>query len=186
MKISAIFGLLKKSKAIITYKKDYKQWISDGAAAYDVSFLPELDAATVFAIAGIPEKAQDDFTIRENEVWNNIFDADDTDRSNETDALPLMNFQCIFRGTEVRPFVCGGTVYLFDNKYFKPFADMKGSDSLMYSLCLDPSNKDRAMLLVRYGMILTAVIMPFKICKEAYGELSMTASSLESSLVKDE
>lgn len=145
MNITKVAAVLKKHPEIIVYKRNSRQYISNGYVVYDITDLPELyNEEQVFAILGIATAKQDKYNVKIKDELPELIDSDDHD----IEVDPLQTEIKRHNGERYRVFKNDTTAFFIQQLYLKPLEE---NEPYMYYVrnCGDGTQ----MLVVEYGLL---------------------------------
>lgn len=157
MKIKSIGAICKRTKTLHLYTKEGEhsvtQYIGDGAAAYALDNMPELDAASAMTIFDVPEKQKEDWYIKEEGIPEGV-NFQDTDFSEKI--LQPQGIEIVLTGKKLMAFR-GSQGTLFVNKeYTTPLTDSIENLEFYERVTED----GRRYIAAKVGFLLLAVIFP--------------------------
>jgi len=159
MKIKNIAAICKKRKRVKLFKKYNSdgdllaQYISDGAAAYPVCGLPELDEEGVLTIFDVPEIDREKWYVECDPIPDGI-NLTDTDENESP--VKNSNFSIVFDGKILKPISTRRGMIFIDSRYLSPLADVL--DVLELYERATPSGTP--YIAAKAGLLLQAAIMP--------------------------
>lgn len=169
MKIKNIAAICKKQKAVVLFNRYHSdgetvtQYMGDGAAAYPISGLPELDDESILTIFDIPEKQREDWLVRYMAIPEgiNFEDTDANERMIERGDLSI-----VYAGKTLRPLQTRRGLVFIEHRYLSPVSDVL--DVLELYERFTPSGTP--YIVAKAGFLLQAVIMPYDVINAQFVE----------------
>jgi hypothetical protein len=170
MKLKKVASVCGRAKRIIIYNKVTEegelreQWIGDGAAAYKLEGLPELDTNTAMTVFDVPPDKREKWYAESTETPDSMSfsDVDDSDEIVSDRKLTV-----IHNGHELLPCITKSGLTLIKTEYLQPLSDVFNSMELYVRTNCDG---ERAVV-AKTGMYIQAVIMRFTVTKSLTDEI---------------
>ncbi|MEG1550639.1 MAG: hypothetical protein RR355_00030 [Oscillospiraceae bacterium] len=163
MKINAIAGICKKSGTILRVEKKDGTWIGNGQALYFVPDLKNLDTNGIFTVFGINEKQ------REKIIFKNIttkIDLSDFADESVEEKIDEINIGINTNGKNLKVIKTDLNINFINSKYLSPVSDIIETMELKLRTMPDETQ----YIVVKNGMMIEAVIMPYNCINEKFCE----------------
>lgn len=165
MKIKEVMKLIRESGMLFTYRNGSDNYIGDGAAVYTAC--GDYDIETLFTLTDTTKKQQEKLRVTPLADAEFMADIDGT----ETELI-RMNFSINYGGSEFAVFESERGAVFMDKKYLKPL-----TDDLEMEFKLRTAGR-REMIIVHYGLVTAAAIMPCQLLDIGFGERAERLSTL--------
>lgn len=167
MKIKSIVSICKKSKAFRLYDDERgesaAQWLGDGSAVYPLLKMPPLNEKNIFAVFDIPEKQQSKMHVTKGPLPEGI---DFGDAVGYEKVLTPGEIEIGYAGRVLRPLHTSRGLQFIDIKYLDPLSEYED----MLALYERTDASGQTYIAAKNGLILVAVIMPFRAVNEKFVE----------------
>ena len=171
MKIKAIESICKNEKRIaIFHNPRGVQWIGAIGAMYPLYSMPELSEETVYTAFDIVEDNRGKINYTEEQELPSIYDYSDF-ALGEVELL-TSKLRIQYRGVTLLPVRTSGGIVYINKVYLSPFSDSKNG----VRLCERQDKNGNTYLVVKDGMLLLGIILPYDVVDEDFAkELSNIA-----------
>lgn len=164
MKIKSIISICKQAQTFYLYDDENGiQWLGDGGAIYPLLKMPRLDQENIFTIFDIPDKQAREMIALQKPLPEGI-DLQDVVECEKI--LTAYKMEIRYAGRIFQSFHMSQGILFIDKKYLAPLSDYKD----MLQLYERKDKNGRIHIAAKNGLILVAVIMPFKVVNEKFVE----------------
>ena len=169
MKIKALAALCKAAGKQVYILKEYdrdgnfrRQYISEGHAIYPADDLPEMNPELLLTIFDVPGKDKPDWVVRESKDLSKHVNFDPFTDGDELLEDSRLNVSYLNRPSKVL-FSKERTIFI-DTDYLKPTDDVREDRELYLRRLTD----GEPYVVVKYGFIVQAAIMPIKYASNGF------------------
>lgn len=162
MKIKKIVDMCRREGVVRIYTDGYGvQWISNGYACYPLYDVPELSEDEFFTVFDFTEKQRNETVFQRSEMPGTLSTADFADVEELCEKLsPSIPY-----GSRLLvPYEVNGGVKFIDSEFLAPLADESGKIEVYERV----SGKGAPYFVIKAGMCLRAIIMPFNAINQAF------------------
>lgn len=164
MKMKSIVSICKHSKIFYLFDDENgMQWLGDGGAIYPLLKMPPLNPENIFTVFDIPGKQAIDMFVKQKPIPESI-DLQDVAKCEEI--LTPHKMEIRYNGRIFQSFHTSQGIQFIDKKYLAPLSDYKD----MLQLYERKDKDGRIYIAAKNGLLLVAVIMPFKVIDEKFVE----------------
>ncbi len=172
MKNKDIAKICKRNKVIaVVTDTDGTQWVGDGVALYPLLKMPELNEEGFYALFDINDKQSVGYSFKQTNLLGGTSLEDAISEENELKWIPL-TISCESR--ELKPIITSQGLYFIDEDYIKPAC------SESYMKIFERYNaKGELYFAVKNGLMLVAIITPYKLNDSSAEIIKLLAQQLE-------